>query len=114
LFVRSEEEYRGVIAKGRTYSGVDYMRGTHRRSVNGQHAVMAAAAGGGIRVPLTPGVNLATGEQARSTHSPISAPRWLPTIRRRLPVTAFAAGTIGVDERAWSPIFWSMCSSRRD
>ena len=32
------------------------------QSVNGQHAVMAAAAGGGIRVPLTPGVNLATGD----------------------------------------------------
>ena len=31
LFVRSEEEYRAVIAKGRTYSGVDYMRATHRR-----------------------------------------------------------------------------------
>ena len=32
------------------------------QSVNGQHAVMAAAAGGGIRVPLTPGVNLSTGD----------------------------------------------------
>jgi len=32
------------------------------QSVNGQHAVMAAAAGGGIRVSLTPGVNLATGD----------------------------------------------------
>jgi len=32
------------------------------QSVNGQHAVMAAAAGSGIRVPLTPGVNLATGD----------------------------------------------------
>jgi putative spermidine/putrescine transport system ATP-binding protein len=32
------------------------------QSVNGQHAVMAAAAGGGIHVPLTPGVNLNTGD----------------------------------------------------
>jgi putative spermidine/putrescine transport system ATP-binding protein len=32
------------------------------QSVNGQHAVMAAAAGSGIRVPLKPGVNLATGD----------------------------------------------------
>src|SRR5580693_3518371 len=32
------------------------------QSVNGQHAVMAAAAGGGIRVPLTPGVDLSTGD----------------------------------------------------
>ena len=32
------------------------------QSVNGQHAVMAAAAGSGIRVPLTPGVNLSTGD----------------------------------------------------
>ena len=31
MFVCSEEEYRAVIAKGRTYSGVDYMRATHRR-----------------------------------------------------------------------------------
>jgi putative spermidine/putrescine transport system ATP-binding protein len=32
------------------------------QSVNGQQAVMAAAAGGGIRVPLAPGVNLSTGD----------------------------------------------------
>src|SRR6202045_1987954 len=32
------------------------------QSVSGQHAVMAAAAGGGIRVPLTPGVDLSTGD----------------------------------------------------
>ena len=32
------------------------------QSVNGQHAVMAPAAGGGIRVPLTPGVDLSTGD----------------------------------------------------
>src|ERR1700747_949146 len=32
------------------------------QSVHGQHAVMAAAAGGGIRVPLAPGVNLSTGD----------------------------------------------------
>jgi putative spermidine/putrescine transport system ATP-binding protein len=32
------------------------------QSVNGQHAVMAAAAGSGIRIPLTPGVALSTGD----------------------------------------------------
>jgi putative spermidine/putrescine transport system ATP-binding protein len=32
------------------------------QSVNGQHAVMAPAAGGGIRVPLTPGIDLSTGD----------------------------------------------------
>jgi putative spermidine/putrescine transport system ATP-binding protein len=32
------------------------------QSVNGQHAVMAAAAGSGIRVPLTSGVDLTTGD----------------------------------------------------
>src|SRR6201996_1177544 len=32
------------------------------QSVNGRHAVMAAAGGGGIRVPLTPGVDLTTGD----------------------------------------------------
>ena len=31
LLVQSEQEYRDVIAKGRTYSGIDYMRATHRR-----------------------------------------------------------------------------------
>ena len=31
LFERSEQDYRDVIAKGATYSGVDYMRATHRR-----------------------------------------------------------------------------------
>jgi aspartyl-tRNA(Asn)/glutamyl-tRNA(Gln) amidotransferase subunit A len=29
--IRSDAEYRDVIAKGRTYSGVDYMVATHRR-----------------------------------------------------------------------------------
>jgi putative spermidine/putrescine transport system ATP-binding protein len=32
------------------------------QSVNGQHAVMAPTAGAGIRVPLTPGVDLSTGD----------------------------------------------------
>ena len=32
------------------------------QSVNGQHAVMAAAAGGGIRVPLRPDISLSTGD----------------------------------------------------
>jgi len=32
------------------------------QSVNGQHAVMAAAAGGGIAVPLSPGTHLSTGD----------------------------------------------------
>jgi putative spermidine/putrescine transport system ATP-binding protein len=32
------------------------------QSVNGQHAVMAAPAGSGIQVPLTPGIHLSTGD----------------------------------------------------
>src|SRR5271168_834438 len=32
------------------------------QSVNGRHAVMAAPAGSGIQVPLTPGINLSTGD----------------------------------------------------
>src|ERR1700683_2477327 len=32
------------------------------RSVNGRHAVMAAPAGSGIQVPLSPGIHLATGD----------------------------------------------------
>ncbi len=31
LLSQSDQEYRDVIAKGQTYSGVDYMRATHRR-----------------------------------------------------------------------------------
>ena len=33
LLERSEQEYRDVLAKGRTFSGVDYMRATHRRLI---------------------------------------------------------------------------------
>jgi aspartyl-tRNA(Asn)/glutamyl-tRNA(Gln) amidotransferase subunit A len=83
-FVRSEEEYRAVIAKGRTYSGVDYMRATHRRmTLRGRF------------------VDLFRRVDALVT----------PTVA----VTAFAAGTIGVDEidgrkvdrhLGWSPFSW--------
>ena len=67
LFVRSEDDYRDVIAKGRTYSGVDYMRATHRRmTLRGRF------------------VDLFRRVDALIT----------PTVA----VTAFAAGTIGVDE----------------
>ena len=31
LLAQSEQEYRDVIAQGSTYSGIDYMRATHRR-----------------------------------------------------------------------------------
>ena len=31
LLAQSEQDYRDVIAKGQSYSGVDYMRATHRR-----------------------------------------------------------------------------------
>jgi len=84
LFMRSEEEYRAVIAKGRTYSGVDYMRATHRRmTLRGRF------------------VDLFRRVDALIT----------PTVA----VTAFAAGTIGVDEidgrkvdrhLGWSPFTW--------
>jgi aspartyl-tRNA(Asn)/glutamyl-tRNA(Gln) amidotransferase subunit A len=84
LFVRSEEEYRNVIAKGRTYTGVDYMRATHRRiSLRGRF------------------VDLFRRVDALIT----------PTVA----VTAFAAGTIGVDQidgrmvdrhLGWSPFSW--------
>ena len=30
---RSEQDYRDVLAKGRTYSGLDYMGATHRRMI---------------------------------------------------------------------------------
>ena len=33
LFARSDQDYRDVIAKGRSYSGVDYMTATHRRMI---------------------------------------------------------------------------------
>jgi aspartyl-tRNA(Asn)/glutamyl-tRNA(Gln) amidotransferase subunit A len=32
-FARSDQDYRDVIAKGRSYSGVDYMVATHRRTI---------------------------------------------------------------------------------
>jgi len=41
LFAHSEQEYRDVIDKGRTYSGVDYMRATHKRmQLRGRFAEM--------------------------------------------------------------------------
>jgi aspartyl-tRNA(Asn)/glutamyl-tRNA(Gln) amidotransferase subunit A len=33
LLSHSDREYRDVITKGRTYSGIDYMRATHRRMI---------------------------------------------------------------------------------
>ena len=33
LFARSDQDYRDVAAKGRSYSGVDYMTATHRRMI---------------------------------------------------------------------------------
>ena len=84
LFVRSEQDYRDLIAKGHTYSGVDYMRATHRRMM--------------LRGRF---VDLFRRIDALIT----------PTVA----VTAFAAGTIGVDEidgrkvdrhLGWSPFSW--------
>lgn len=84
LLARSEQEYRDVIAKGRTYSGVDYMVATHRRMI--------------LRSRF---VDLFRRVDALVT----------PTV----PVTAFAAGTIGVAEidgrrvdshLGWSPFSW--------
>lgn len=81
---RSEQEYRDVIAKGRAYSGVDYMRATHRRSqLRGRFV-----------------------ELFRHVDALVT-----PTVA----VTAFAAGTIGVEEidgrkvdrhLGWSPFSW--------
>jgi aspartyl-tRNA(Asn)/glutamyl-tRNA(Gln) amidotransferase subunit A len=84
LLMRSEQDYRDVIAKGRTYSGVDYMVATHRRMV--------------LRGRF---VDLFRRVDALVT----------PTVA----VTAFAAGTIGVEEIegsrvdrhfGWSPFTW--------
>jgi len=84
LLSRSEQQYRDVIAKGRTYSGVDYMRATHRRMI--------------LRGRF---VDLFNRLDALVT----------PTV----PVTAFAAGAIGVEEidgrrvdshLGWSPFSW--------
>jgi aspartyl-tRNA(Asn)/glutamyl-tRNA(Gln) amidotransferase subunit A len=84
LLVRSEQDYRDVIAKGRTYSGVDYMVATHRRMI--------------LRGRF---VDLFRRIDALVT----------PTVA----VTAFAAGTMGVEEIdgsrvdrhfGWSPFSW--------
>jgi aspartyl-tRNA(Asn)/glutamyl-tRNA(Gln) amidotransferase subunit A len=81
---RSEQEYRDVLAKGRTYSGLDYMGATHRRMM--------------LRARF---VDLFRRIDALVT----------PTV----PVTAFTAGTIGVEEiegrrvdrhLGWSPFSW--------
>jgi aspartyl-tRNA(Asn)/glutamyl-tRNA(Gln) amidotransferase subunit A len=84
LFAGSDQDYRDVIAKGRTYSGVDYMVATHRRMImRGRFADLFR----NIDALVTPSVA----------------------------VTAFAAGTIGVDEidgrkidrhLGWSPFTW--------
>ena len=84
LFARSDQDYRDVIAKGRSYSGVDYMTATHRRMI--------------LRGRF---VDLFRRVDALVT----------PTVA----VTAFAAGTIGVEEidgrkvdshLGWSPFSW--------
>jgi aspartyl-tRNA(Asn)/glutamyl-tRNA(Gln) amidotransferase subunit A len=84
LLSHSDQEYRDVIAKGRTYSGVDYMRATHRRmTLRGRFVDLFRR----IDVLVTPTVA----------------------------VTAFAAGTIGVEQidgrtvdrhLGWSPFTW--------
>jgi aspartyl-tRNA(Asn)/glutamyl-tRNA(Gln) amidotransferase subunit A len=84
LLSHSDQEYRDVIAKGRTYSGVDYMRATHRRmALRGRFVDLFRR----IDVLVTPTVA----------------------------VTAFAAGTIGVEQidgrkvdrhLGWSPFTW--------
>jgi aspartyl-tRNA(Asn)/glutamyl-tRNA(Gln) amidotransferase subunit A len=84
LFAGSDQDYRDVIARGRTYSGVDYMVATHRRMImRGRFAELFR----NIDALVTPSVA----------------------------VTAFAAGSIGVDEidgrkidrhLGWSPFSW--------
>ncbi len=84
LLSQSDNEYRDVIAKGQIYSGVDYMRATHRRmTLRGRFVDLFRS----IDVLVTPTVA----------------------------VTAFAAGTIGVDQiegrkvdghLGWSPFSW--------
>jgi aspartyl-tRNA(Asn)/glutamyl-tRNA(Gln) amidotransferase subunit A len=84
LLSQSDQEYRDVITKGRTYSGVDYMRATHRRmTLRGRFVDLFRR----IDVLVTPTVA----------------------------VTAFAAGTIGVEQidgrkvdrhLGWSPFTW--------
>lgn len=83
---RSEQDYRDVLAKGRTYSGLDYMGATHRRMIlRGRFVDLFRR----VDALITPSVA----------------------------VTAFAAGTIGVDEidgrkvdrhLGWSPFSWPM------
>lgn len=84
LFADSDHEYRDVIAKGKTYSGVDYMVATHRRMIMRGRFV----------------------DLFRRIDALVT-----PTVA----VTAFAAGTIGVDEidgrkvdghLGWSPFSW--------
>ena len=84
LFARSDQDYRDVIAKGRSYIGVDYMTATHRSMI--------------LRGRF---VDLFRRVDALVT----------PTVA----VTAFAAGTIGVEEidgrkvdshLGWSPFSW--------
>jgi aspartyl-tRNA(Asn)/glutamyl-tRNA(Gln) amidotransferase subunit A len=84
VLVRSEQDYRDLIAKGQRYSGIDYMGATHRRMVlRGRFLELFRQ----IDVLVTPTVA----------------------------VTAFAAGTIGVDHidgrkvdrhLGWSPFSW--------
>ena len=84
LLSQSDQEYRDVIAKGHTYSGVDYMRATHRRmTLRGRFVELFRR----IDILVTPTVA----------------------------VTAFAAGTIGVEQidgrkidphLGWSPFSW--------
>jgi aspartyl-tRNA(Asn)/glutamyl-tRNA(Gln) amidotransferase subunit A len=81
---RSEQDYRDVLAKGRTYSGLDYMRATHRRMIlRGRFVDLFRR----VDALITPSVA----------------------------VTAFAAGTIGVEEidnrkvdrhLGWSQFSW--------
>lgn len=81
---RSEPEYLSVIAKGRTYGGIDYMKATYRRMQ--------------LRAQFL--------ELFRKVDAFVT-----PTVA----VTAFAAGTIGVDaidgspidpHLGWSPFSW--------
>ena len=81
---RSEPDYRDLLAKGRTYSGLDYMGATYRRMMlRGRFVDLFRR----VDVLVTPTVA----------------------------VTAFAAGTIGVEEiegsrvdrhLGWSPFSW--------
>lgn len=84
LLSQSDQEYRDVIVKGQAYSGIDYMRATHRRMMlRGRFVELFRR----IDILVTPTVA----------------------------VTAFAAGTIGVEQidgrkvdrhLGWSPFSW--------